>query len=201
MSTGPAPERIEHYVRMFEEIRDGAGTFEESMSWTVVRPHEGEMSLEDALRCLEGDLGSLTTSRPIDGGYDDETVYLDQRGDAVVILGHTVSSDEEDVLRRLSVGAEAHEVFWLINNFNRVSYAADGVLMTELDVLNPRERWGADPEALTGHLGALIELRDREHGPWPDWETAMATVESLTGVELDADWFRRPQVTAKIRRR
>ena len=28
-----------------------------------------------------------------------------------------------------------------------------------------------------------------------------ATVESLTGIGLDADWFGRPQITAKINRR
>ncbi|MFD1321513.1 hypothetical protein [Micromonospora sonneratiae] len=35
-------------------------------------------------------------------------------------------------------------------------------------------------------------------GPSQDWETAMATVESLTGLRLDADWFRRPQLLAKV---
>ena len=65
---------------------------------------------------------------------------------------------------------------------------------------------GADTwagRALTDHLGALCELHDRSmsgthRGPSPDWETAMATVESLTGLRLDADWFRRPQLLAKV---
>jgi hypothetical protein len=102
------------------------------------------------------------------------------------------------VLRRLSQDATAHEVFWLINNFNRLSNAVDGVVVTELDVLRPQDRWGADPDALTDHLGALRDLHSRERGPFPDWETAMATVESLTGLGLDADWFDRPQLFAKI---
>ena len=170
------------------------------MCWTVVRRHQGRMLVAEALRQLSGDPDTMTPCRPVDVGYDDETVFLEQRGDAVIIVGYTVSSDEEDVLRRLSQDGTVHEVFWLINNYNRLSYAVDGVLMTELDVLRPHDRWGADPEALTEHLGALVELRDREQGPFPDWETAMATVESLTGLGLDADWFGRPQLTAKITR-
>ncbi|MBB4957607.1 hypothetical protein [Micromonospora polyrhachis] len=35
-------------------------------------------------------------------------------------------------------------------------------------------------------------------GPSPDWETAMVTVESLTGLRLDADWFHHPQLLAKV---
>ncbi|WP_204076019.1 DUF6461 domain-containing protein [Planotetraspora phitsanulokensis] len=152
------------------------------------------------LRRLGGDPDTMTTCRPLDVGYDDEMVFLEQRDDAVIIVGYSVSSDEEDVLRRLSQDATVHEVFWLINNFNRLYYAVDGVVVTELDMLLPQERWGADPDALTDHLDALRELRDRERGPWPDWETAMATVESLTGLGLDADWFDRPQLFAKINR-
>jgi hypothetical protein len=105
------------------------------------------------------------------------------------------------VLRRLSQDATHHEVFWVINNFSRLYYAVDGVVVTELDVLNPQDRWGADPDASTDHLDALRDLRDRERGPLPDWETAMATVESLTGLGLDADWFERPQLFAKVDRR
>lgn len=127
--------------------------------------------------------------------------FLEQRGDAVIVVGYTVNSDEEDMLRQLSRAATVHEVFWLINNFNRLYYAVDGVLVTELDVLRPQERWGADPDALSDHLHALQDLHDRERGPYPDWETAMATVESLTGLGLDADWFDRPQVSAKVNRR
>jgi Family of unknown function (DUF6461) len=195
---GPTPERIEHYVRMFEQLREVSADFEESMCWTVVRPHQARLTVEEVLRRLRGDPDTMTTCRPVDVGYDDEAVFLEQRGDAVIIVGYSVDSDEEDVLRRLSRDATVHEVFWLINNFNRLYYVVDGVVVTELDVLCPQDRWGADPDALTDHLDALRDLRDRERGPFPDWETAMATVESLTGLGLDADWFDRPQLFAKI---
>ncbi|MGR6318827.1 DUF6461 domain-containing protein [Micromonospora soli] len=186
---------------MFEQLREVSADFEESMCWTVIRPHQARLTVDDVLRRLRGDPDTMTTYRPVDVGYDDDVVFLEQRGDAVIVVGYSVGSDEEDVLRRLSQDATVHEVFWLINNFNRLYYAVDGVLVTELDVLCPQDRWGADPDALTDHLDALRDLRDRERGPFPDWETAMATVESLTGLGLDAGWFDRPQLFAKINRR
>jgi hypothetical protein len=196
---GPAPERVEHYVRMFEHLGNvDTCDFGENMCWTVVRPHQAPLTMEDVLRRLGGDAATVTTRRPVDVEYDDQAVFLEQRDDAVITVRYHVDNDEEDLLLRLSQDATVHEVFWVINNFNRLYYAVDGVVVTELDVLRPQERWGADPDALTGHLDALRDLRDREQGPWPDWETAMATVESLTGLRLDADWFDRPQVFAKL---
>jgi hypothetical protein len=198
---GPTPERIDHYVRMLEQLRGIRADLGESMCWTVVRPHQARLTVEEVLRRLRGDPGTMTTCRPADVGYDDEAVFLEQRGDAVIIVGYSVGSDEEDVLRRLSLDATVHEVFWLINNLNRLCCVINGVVVTELDVLRPQDRWGADPDALTDHLDALRDLYDREQGPFPDWATAMATVESLTGLGLDADWFDRPQLFAKINRR
>lgn len=186
---------------MFEQLGEISADRGESMCWTVVRPHQARLTVEEVLRRLRGDPDTMTTCRPVDVGYDDEAVFLEQRGDAVIIVGYSVDGDEEDVLRRLSRDATVHEMFWLVNNFNRLYYVIDGVVVTGLDVLSPRDRWGAQPDALTDHLDALLHLSDRERGPWPDWETAMATVESLTGLGLDADWFDRPQLFAKINRR
>jgi hypothetical protein len=194
---GPTPERIEHYVRMLEQL-GRVSDFGESMCWTVVRPHRARLTVEEVLRRLRGDLDTMTMCRPVEVGYDDEAVFLEQRDDAVIVVRYHPDGDAEDRLRRLSEDATVHEVFWLINNFNRLSYAVDGVVVTVLDVLRPQDRWGADPEALTDHLDTLRHLHDRERAPSPDWETAMATVESLTGLGLDADWFDRPQLRAKI---
>lgn len=174
-------------VRLFEHLGTmGACDFGEKMVWTGVRRSQAGLTVDDVLRQLGGDPGTITTYRPIDVGYDDEAVFLEQHSDAVTVVRYHADNDEHDVLRRLSQDAVVHEVFWLINNFTRLCYAVDGVLVTELNALNPHKRWGTDPDAVTGHLSALFELRDREQVPWPDWETAMATVESLTGL----DWMR-----------
>ncbi|MES9607431.1 DUF6461 domain-containing protein [Actinomadura sp. NPDC000929] len=205
---GPAPGQIEHYVQMFKRLSDLSEYFsiEENLSWTVVRPHKAQLTVEEVVRRLHGEPDAITTDRPADCvsnlEYDDlaDTVFLEQRGDAVIIVGFGTDTAEEETLRRLSQNATVHTVFWAINNFNRLSYIVDGAVVTELDTLCPLDRWGTDPEALTDHLDALLDLHERSD-PGPDWETAMATLESLTGQRLDADWFTRPQLLAKVNRR
>ncbi|MFB4299717.1 DUF6461 domain-containing protein [Actinomadura sp. NTSP31] len=190
---------------MFEQLSDLSKYFsiKENLSWTVVRPHQARLTVNEVVRRLHSDPDTMTTDRPADCvsdlEYDDliDTIFLEQRGDAVIIVGFGTDTAEEDVLRRLSQGATVHSVFWAINNFNRLYYIVDGVVVTELDTLRPLDRWGTDPEALTGHLDALRSLHDRSD-PGPDWETAMATLESLTGQRLDPDWFARPQLLAKV---
>jgi hypothetical protein len=195
---GPTPEQIEHYVRMLEQLQEFSPDLGETLSWTVVRPG---LTVHEVVRRLHGDPDALTTVRPVDVPFDEDTVFLEQRGDTVIIVDSmTAVVAEEDVVLRLSQDATVHSVFWLINNFSMLHYAVDGVLVTEVETLRPQERRGTDPEALTDHLDALRDLRDRS-GPGPDWETAMATLESLTGQRLDADWFARPQLIAKVNRR
>ncbi|WP_344260629.1 DUF6461 domain-containing protein [Actinomadura napierensis] len=193
---------------MFEQLSDLSEYFsiEENLSWTVVRPHEARLTVEEVVRRLHGEPNTMTTARPADCISDLEydhlvdTVFLEQRGDAVIIVGFGTVTAEEETLRRLGQSATVHSVFWAINNFNRLYHIVDGVVVTELDMLRPLDRWGTDPEALTDHLDALHSLHDRSD-PGPDWETAMATLESLTGQRLDPDWFARPQLHAKANRR
>ncbi|MGN9840015.1 DUF6461 domain-containing protein [Nonomuraea sp. H19] len=197
---GPTPEQIEHYVRMLEQLSDLSPCPGENLCWTVVRPHQAGLTVHEVVRRLHGDPDTVTTYRPADADYDDDTVFLEQRGGTVIIVGYGTATAEEDALRRLSQSATVHSVFWLINNFSRLYYLVDGVVVTEVETLRPLARWGTDPEALTDHLDALRDLRDRS-GPGPDWETAMATLESLTGQRLDVDWFARPQLLAKVNSR
>lgn len=205
---GPTPEQIKHYVRMFEQLSDRPSDslpayIEENLCWTVVRPDQAPLTVEEVVHRLHGEPDTMTTYRPADVSYfeyDEDTVFLEQRGDAVIIVGFGTATAEEDTLRRLSQSATVHSVFWLINNFSRLYYITDGVVVTELDMLRPLERWGTGPEALTDHLDALRDLSARSD-PGPDWETAMATLESLTGQRLDSDWFARPQLLAKVNRR
>ncbi|MGI5152928.1 hypothetical protein ACQEVC_42195 [Plantactinospora sp. CA-294935] len=45
---------------------------------------------------MRADPEPMTTSRPVDIGYDDDAVLLEQRGEAVVIVGYSVGGDEGD---------------------------------------------------------------------------------------------------------
>jgi len=198
---GPAPEQIEHYVRMLDQLFHLPVCPGESLSWTVVRPHKPGLTAQELVRRLHGDPDALTTRRPDDDSDYDfvDAVFLEDRGDVLIIVAFGTAAAEVEALQQLSRDATVHSVFWLINNHNRLYHLVDGVLITELDVLDPLTRRGADPEALTDHLGALCDLA-AQTTPGPDWETAMATLESLTGQRLDADWFARPQLYAEANR-
>jgi hypothetical protein len=183
---------------MFEELNGLPTAACESFCWTVVRGRDEGLTVDDVVRRLGGDPHTMTMVRPASVQYDYEAVFVESRGESVVVAGYSDRSAEEPALRALSRTATVHGVYWLINNMNRLYHAVDGVIVTQLDVLRPHDRWGADPDALTGHLDALYDLHERSSGPFPDWETALATIESLTGVRLDAEWFHRPQLQATI---
>lgn len=185
-------------MRMFELLRDAEWCIEENLTWIVVRPDRGPLTVDDVIRRLGGDPAAVTTCRPAEVGYDDELVYLEQRGDAVMILEYAANRADKDVLKRLSQRATVHGVYWGINNVNLLFHWVDGVAVTELEALRPQHRWGTDPEALGDHLDALHSRQGGDRSADWDWPTAMATVESLTGLRLDADWFRRPQLCATI---
>jgi hypothetical protein len=195
---GPTPAQIEHYLRMFELLDEEEWCIGENLGWTVVRPHGGAFGVDEVIRRLGGDPATVTTYRPADVRWEDDLVYLEQRGDAVMILEYSGNTSEVDALLRLSQGATVHGVLWGINNYNRLFYAVDGVIVTDLDTLRPEHTEGTDPLALDDHLGALRELHDYSRpqdgrgADW-DWPTAMATLASLTDLSLDADWFLRPQ--------
>jgi hypothetical protein len=160
MVAGPTPARVEHYLRMFEVLSDEEWCIEESLVWMVVRPHGGALTVDEVVRRLHGDPTAMTTCRPADVRWEDDLIYVEQRDDAVMVLEYAAYSAEENALKRLSRGATVHGVYWAINNANRLFHAVDGVIVTELDTLRPRDRWGADPEALSDHLGALLEMHD-----------------------------------------
>ncbi|MGW2220925.1 hypothetical protein ACWCSD_38565 [Nonomuraea sp. NPDC001684] len=100
---------------------------------------------------------------------------------------------------------QAWGFWWLANNAHELFHAADGILVTSVGQLSSPhgpECSGQDPAALDADLGALRELcarmkADDEAGVtrpaenYRDWETALATVEAMTGVRLDLDQFAR----------
>jgi hypothetical protein len=194
---GPSPQQVDHYVQMFEQLKVLSPHRAESMCWQVVRPRHAPLTVGEVVSRLHGDPQAISMRRPADFRYLEDALFLEQRGDSVVIVGHSANSAEEDMLPRLSQEATVHGTFWLINNYSTLYYAAEGIVMTVVETLSPQRRWGADPEALTDHLGALLKL-SAGSVPSPDWETAMATVESLTGQRLEAGWFDRPQLFATI---
>jgi hypothetical protein len=193
--TGPGQEQIDHYVRLFEQLDDIDWHLGESLFWTVARPQ----SVEAVTALLAAE--PMPACRPRDLGWEDDLIFIEQRGEAVMLVSPSDAGVDEEALRRMSRGGTVHQVFWAINNFNRLFRVSDGTVVTELDTLVPDERWGADPDALNEHLGALHDLdaRGEARGADLDWPAAMATMESLTGFRLDLEWFSRKRPLVRTR--
>ncbi|NUW35054.1 hypothetical protein HTZ77_27020 [Nonomuraea sp. SMC257] len=169
--------------------------------WMVVRGRGEPLTVADVARRLGADPGAAVSRTMLD--LWDQHVLLEQSDHGVIVLSaNTCPSDEDELWTRLTENAQAWGFWWLVNNTHDLFYAADGALVTSVQqVSSPGgpECFGPDPAALDDHLGALRALgarirADDEAGvtpevPYPDWQTALATVEALTGVRLDVDRF------------
>ncbi|MET8862837.1 hypothetical protein ABZW11_07750 [Nonomuraea sp. NPDC004580] len=196
------PEMINYYIQLLkdlEQVKDGSTS---ALFWMVVRGSEGPLTVADVARRLGANpntAGLRTVLEPA------EHAVLEQSDHGVIVLAANVYIDGPDIWARLTENAQAWGFWYLINAANRLFYAADGQLVTEVDTLYPEasECWGPNPRALDSYLGALRALADQKRtddhagvtpsAPYPEWETALATVEAMTGVRLDVDRFARGQ--------
>jgi hypothetical protein len=207
---GSTAATVEHYIGLLRQLREWSPYLPEALSWWVVRSRGAPLSLAEVIQRLgcvptsitQGEPRELTNLDNFSAEWDPESgVYIEARGSvAVLVEAPPGPKSVADRLHRLSEDATVHGVFWLVNNLARVYLAADGRIVTEVDPLRPDDTWGDDPRAIDGYLGPLRELHRRDERPSPDWETAMATVEAMTGVRLTADWFARPRTLGRFPR-
>ncbi|SNS46988.1 hypothetical protein SAMN05216276_101019 [Streptosporangium subroseum] len=198
------PEMIDYYTRLLKDLRQVDDYVTGAIFWMVVRGRDAPLTVADVIRRLGADPGATTPStvpRLIDPGW----AVLEQSDHGVIVMAtNTAGPRKPETWARLTEAAQTWGFWWLVNNANRLFYAADGHLVTELNILRPEpvECKGQDPRALDAYLGALRALADRKRaddraGTYPDryrdWETALATMEGMTGVRLDVDRFTREQ--------
>ncbi|MGC5012414.1 DUF6461 domain-containing protein [Streptosporangium sp. DT93] len=197
------PETVDHYVQMLADLHRVDPHIGDALFWMVVRGRGEPLTVADVARRLGADPGAAVprTVPELEEGH----AVLEQSDHGVIVLSRNASIVDPDVWARLSENAQVWCFWWLANSLNNLSYAADGRLVTELDVLHPEpsECRGRDPRALDSHLRALRDLAgwkraDDQVGvspsaPYHRWETSLATMEAMTGVRLDVDRFTRRQ--------
>ncbi|MEU8002516.1 DUF6461 domain-containing protein [Catellatospora sp. NPDC049111] len=187
-------------VAYYRQFLSELSWYAEGLSWTVIQP-VGEPVTEDVvLGRLRGrrvdltgiDFPHVNDFRP---GMPDESkvAYLTQAGPAVVMLQpNGFEGARPEVLRRLSDGAQVHNVDWTINGNGGVSYAVYGKVLAWVDKNDPGRRHGEQPEVLDADLEGLRDARRRwDAGDLAgvDFDAeAMALVERRTGVRLDVGW-------------
>jgi Family of unknown function (DUF6461) len=103
-----------------------------------------------------------------------------------------------EVLRALSRGTQAVSVF--DNSIEGYfSYAADGALLVQFELLFPQRRWGSQPDLLVSQMRAVGLDPDRHEPPPGGLDTAaLALAERVTGVHLDPSLLEGPLLAAEI---
>ncbi|WP_157546077.1 DUF6461 domain-containing protein [Microtetraspora fusca] len=198
---------VAHYDELLDELRQLDPYITEAMAWVVVRGRDVRLTVDDVVSRLGGDSGTISRRLPLPPSADPTAAAFEQRGDNVLIVAsNTYGFSRPEVLAALTKDAQAWGFWWLVNNAHKLFYAADGHLVTTVQIPDFDGHLpcgGENPQALDSYLDGLRALaeekcEDDEAGDYgvsyPDWPTALATVEAMTGVRLEASWFMQEQL-------
>lgn len=202
-------ELIDYYTQLLKDLDRVDDYVTNSIFWMVVRGREAPLTVADVASRLGADPDTAVPRTVLELG---EHVVLEQSAHGVIVLSLNAYPSDPGIWARLTENAQAWGFWWLVNNAHELFYAADGFLVTSVNMSSfphSLECFGSDPRALDGYLDALQALGERMKAddqagvtpstPYPDWETALATVEAMTGVRLDLDRFTREQQSVRAR--
>ncbi|MFI7643674.1 hypothetical protein [Nonomuraea sp. NPDC049400] len=185
-----------HYGRLLQ----GDGSWlSEGLAWTVVLPDEGQLPPEEvATRLLGGDEEPSLTICDVEEANEAGVAIIEQAGRATMIVDFSGAGRtcDDEVLSRLSVGAQTWHVSWEVTRNSRFSYAAHGQVAVQVPHLDPAYALRADASSLETELTALARTTDV---PWPATQAmALAIVEARTGARLDSAWFERSHMAVSV---
>ncbi|MGP3966003.1 hypothetical protein ACTWPT_59725 [Nonomuraea sp. 3N208] len=207
------PDMINYYVQLLKDLDQLDPYINNAMFWMVVRGRAEPLTVTDVARRLDVDLDTASPRTVLEPGRE-KVVVLEQSDHGVVVLASNAYISDPGIWACLTENAQAWGFWWLVNNANSLFYAADGNLITEMDVFRPSpvECTGRNPRVLDDHLGAiraLVAQREADdragafdappYPRYPHFQTALATVEAMTGVRLDLDRFTRKQLSIQAR--
>jgi len=181
----------------YQQLIADEGPWSNEMCWAVVWP----ASIEEVVARLGADPDDLEVLELIDA-YDAQTrhssvLHFEASGQAVTIYEYNgFYCSRPNVLRAISVNAEAVSVFWNVNFVTELRHALDGTLLSSGEAMNVDNRAGSQPDSLDTHLEDLAEAAS---GLQFDIRAGMlSAAESASGVQLDAGYFRRPHEALTI---
>jgi hypothetical protein len=160
----------------------------------VLRRFGGERSQPRPLTA--GGAGELSGS--FHAGYPQTILATRSVGWAVAVEDNGFEGWRPEVLRALSRGSQAVSVF---DNGSEgdFSYAADGRLLVQFELLFPRRRWGGQPDLLLPQMRAVGLDPDWDQPPPGELDTAaLALAERVTGVHLGPSILDGPLPVAEI---
>lgn len=189
----PAPVARADAVAHYAELLTSEALPSEALCLTAVRGLSVGRS-PDSCRCRTAarpstlaDAGQASTN-----AYPDELplVVAGELGGWVFLMEHNgFQGSLPEVFARLSRGTVAAAVYWNVNFNSTINLARDGQVLGEMDFAS-----GAEPSA---DLAVYLDGLD-----FTDAETmcaeAVAFVERVTGVRIDADWASAPHQASAI---
>src|SRR6266545_4422569 len=171
------------------------GREKETSVTEALRRFGGERSQPRPLTVVEA--GELSGS--FHAGYPQLVLVATTDGWSVAVEDNGFEGGRPEVLRALSGGTQAVSV--LDNDSEgHFSYAADGRVLVQFELLFPQRRWGSQPDL-------LLLPQMRAVGLDPDWQqpppgeldtAALALAKRVTGVHLDPSMLDGPLLAAEI---
>jgi hypothetical protein len=160
----------------------------------VLRRFGGERSQPHTLTVTQ--TGELSGS--FHAGYPQLVLVATADGWSVAVEDNGFEGWRPEVLRALSPGSQAVSVY---DNGSEgyFSYAADGRLLVQFELLFPQRRWGSQPDLLLPQMRAVGLDPDWQEPPPGELDTAaLALAERVTGVHLDPRMLEGPLLVAEI---
>jgi hypothetical protein len=160
----------------------------------VLRRFGGEHSPPRRLTVAE--VGELW--EPLPTRYLQLVLVATADGWVVAVEGNGFEGWRPEVLRALSRDTQAVSVF--DNSIEGYfSYAADGALLVQFELLFPQRRWGSQTDLLLPQMRAVGLDPDWQQPPHGELDTAaLALAERVTGVHLDPSILDGPLLVAEI---
>jgi hypothetical protein len=147
----------------------------------VLRRFGGERSQPRTLTV--GEAGEL--SRSFHAGYPQIVLAARSGGWAVALEDNGWEGWRPEVLRALSGGTQAVSVFYN-GSEGYFSYAVDGEVLVQFELLFPQRRWGSQPDLLLSQMRTIGLNPDWHEPPHSELDTAaLALADRLSGVHLD----------------
>jgi hypothetical protein len=137
-------------------------------------------------------------SEPLPARYQQLVLVTTADGWSLAVEDNGFEGWRPEVLRALSRGTQAVSVF---DNGSEgyFSYAADGALLVQFELLFPQRRWGSQPDLLLQQMRAVGLDPDCQEPPDAELDTAaLALAERVTGVHLDPSLLDGPLLVAEI---
>lgn len=162
----------------------------DTLCWTVIEPLSGGLSVLDVIRRLGGDTKAMVpteVAREAALEFDDERLLgtiLQMGAPCVILEDNGYQGSRLEVLRALSANARVHNAYWNTTGHGRLSYAAQGAVLTVVELYDDVQRQGVAPDALDDDLNLVL-------GPRTDPPSALraeflALIESRTAVSLES---------------